>query len=64
MVNPPESSARKEKLGIPESTGSQGLGQYDWQAKRGGLVAALSPRGGYSGGYVPVLLLFFVIIVE
>ncbi|KAI4898170.1 hypothetical protein NFI96_016259, partial [Prochilodus magdalenae] len=44
-----QSSARKEKLGIPVSAGSQGLGQYDWQAECSGLVAALSPRGGYSG---------------
>lgn len=63
MFNSPASCTREEKLGILKSTGSQGLGPHEWQPGTLALVAALSPKGGYSGGQVLVLL-FFVVIVD
>lgn len=55
---PPASCTRKEKLGILESTGSQGLGPHEWQARHTGFSGSIVSKGWILRWASPSIVVF------
>lgn len=62
-LNHLQAAVEKKSLAFLSLQGAKGWVHVSGRPGAVALLAALSPKGGYSGGQVPVLL-FFVVIVD